>query len=760
MLTRLKLFFVLLLLIPISVSAAGLGRIKVKSALGEPLSAEIELIESSSEESASLNAHIANAQDYAASGLPDAYIPPGIKVQVVRRIDNSRILQISSDRPINEPFLELLIKAETSTTNVLRQYTLLLDPPASRFSDDDAKPATEAKPKAASRNAVATDLALSDEPVPEYVPRKSRKSSRHKAKKSQDTAVTYDANKVSPAPELTADSYTTQSGDVFGKVAQRYQPEGVSLKKVMAAFYAANPDAFVNGDMNQLKAGQTLRIPTQEAMSGKPASPKEPAAPAPIKTKEQNMAVAKPDAPPKFVLKISPGDIDSDAQARADHPDAPVNNSPAASSAPGSSISGSTAPVDPSAPATNPQAPATPDATTVNPDAPVAETPPVAEAPPPAASPATPPQAEKPLLVQSTVDNKSFLDNLLANLQWIAIGMVIPMLVWLAVFILNKRRLKAMRELQQSIFEEEEKMDRADREREELYGTAAGLGEVSAYQAPAIVKPVMEKPVVEKDSIPAPDLYNAPGYGAFSAPDSEMDIHEVDPLVEAEIYMSYGRDEQAETILVNALAKTPHKHEISLGLLRIYAERGDKVAFERVAHTVYEAAERGGIDDVIIWGKAAILGLKLDPENALYQIERVEDASFQAFDQVEDQALQPIESPDSDTLDPFESMTPMEPLAELDELSDESDAALPEEDNKPQAMSSADFSLEPPELAVKSSNTTSFEQPQAKPFDKSNVLEFTLDDFSKPAPEQKPDLAHIDDSLGLGELMPTPNKKK
>ncbi|MGZ8252346.1 MAG: type IV pilus assembly protein FimV, partial [Methylophilaceae bacterium] len=75
MLTKIKIFLVLSLLIPVSVSGAGLGRIAVKSGLGEPLSAEIELIESPSEEVASLAAHIGSAQDYASSGLSDAYIP-------------------------------------------------------------------------------------------------------------------------------------------------------------------------------------------------------------------------------------------------------------------------------------------------------------------------------------------------------------------------------------------------------------------------------------------------------------------------------------------------------------------------------------------------------------------------------------------------------------------------------------------------------------------------------------------------------------
>lgn len=102
---------------------------------------------------------------------------------------------------------------------------------------------------------------------------------------------------------------------------------------------------------------------------------------------------------------------------------------------------------------------------------------------------------------------------------------------------------------------------------------------------------------------------------------TEMDIHEVDPLIAAEIYMSYGRDEEAENILINTLAKTSYQHELSLGLLKIYADRKDVASFNRVANKVYKFAGRP--EDAVIWGKIAILGLKIDPENPLYQIEGV-----------------------------------------------------------------------------------------------------------------------------------------
>ncbi|MGZ8253147.1 MAG: type IV pilus assembly protein FimV, partial [Methylophilaceae bacterium] len=647
---------------------------------------------------------------------------------VVRRVDNSRVLQISSDRPLNEPFIELLIKAESPTTNVLRQYTILLDPPASRFGDEDDSKTTAKVEAKISSHAVL----IPDAPVPEYVPRKSRKSSKHKSRKVTDLAsATAESQKTTPAQqvEVGADSYTTQSGDVFGKVAQRYQPEGVSLKKVMAAFYAANPDAFVDGDMNQLKAGQTLRIPTQEAMSGKVSAPKEPASPAPVKSKEQSASVAKPEAAPKFVLKISPGDTDTDAQATADHPaDSSVSNN---ASAQGSPSGNAAAPADLNTPA-QPAA--------IGTEAPAVETPaPTAPVAPAVAQP----EVKKPLLVQSAVDNKSFFESLIDNLQWIAMGMAIPLLVFLGLFFLNRRRLANMRVLQESIFEEEDQ-PYTHPARQSLYSPTNNLGEVLPYIAPSIEATETQGNEAEPNQTVTHD--------PFSMPDNEMDIHEVDPLVEAEIYMSYGRDEQAETILINALAKIPHKHELSLGLLKIYAERGNKEAFERVARKVYQSAELGGIDDVVIWGKAALLGMKIDPENTLYQIEHVEESQYLA----EEEAPQSNASDDSNRQGtiPQEEMDPFAGLEPLPALTEPEDASPEEAEGKPEARNGFNPS------AVEPSSMMQFEQVErAQPGEKSNVLEFSLDDFNKSAPEQKTEVHEVDDSLGVGELFPAPRKK-
>jgi len=94
-----------------------------------------------------------------------------------------------------------------------------------------------------------------------------------------------------------------------------------------------------------------------------------------------------------------------------------------------------------------------------------------------------------------------------------------------------------------------------------------------------------------------------------------IDTHDVDPIAEAEVYMAYGRDAQAEEILREAIIKNPDRQEIRLKLLEIYAARRNASAFENVAGQMY--ASLGGSPSVV-WDRAAEMGRSLDPTNPLY----------------------------------------------------------------------------------------------------------------------------------------------
>jgi pilus assembly protein FimV len=98
------------------------------------------------------------------------------------------------------------------------------------------------------------------------------------------------------------------------------------------------------------------------------------------------------------------------------------------------------------------------------------------------------------------------------------------------------------------------------------------------------------------------------------APGAGKAGEEIDPIAEADVYMAYGRDAQAEEILKDALAKDSNRQAIRVKLLEIYANRKDTRAFETVASELHAATGGRGAD----WEKVAALGLSIDPTKALY----------------------------------------------------------------------------------------------------------------------------------------------
>src|SRR5205085_3071122 len=93
-----------------------------------------------------------------------------------------------------------------------------------------------------------------------------------------------------------------------------------------------------------------------------------------------------------------------------------------------------------------------------------------------------------------------------------------------------------------------------------------------------------------------------------------IDTDEVDPIAEAEVYMAYGREAQAEEILKDALKKDPQRQEIYLKLLEIHAQHNKPSAFETVASELYAVSQGQGE----VWQKAVALGRQLDPNNPMF----------------------------------------------------------------------------------------------------------------------------------------------
>ena len=226
------LLFLLLsiMLAPLS-HAASLGGLNLSSNLGEPLLAEVELLLEPQESLSGLQAALASEQAYAKQGIRYQSHYLDLKVELQQNPQGLAVLKLSSSLPINEPYLDVLLQLDWAAGRLQKQYIVLLDPPQ----------LTEAAPEAivapqASGEAVNTDDQLQAAMLPDQ-----------------------SSDQVDQARPL---ALVSKPGDTLSSLAKAIPQEGVSLDQMLLGLYQANPQAFEAGNMNRLKAGQALALPS------------------------------------------------------------------------------------------------------------------------------------------------------------------------------------------------------------------------------------------------------------------------------------------------------------------------------------------------------------------------------------------------------------------------------------------------------------------------------------------------------------------
>ena len=219
-----------LMLAPLS-HAASLGGLNLISNLGEPLLAEVELLLEPQESLSGLQAALASEQAYAKQGIRYQSHYLDLKVELQQNPQGLAVLKLSSSLPINEPYLDVLLQLDWAAGRLQKQYIVLLDPPQ----------LTEAAPEAivapqASGEAVNTDDQLQAAMLPDQ-----------------------SSDQVDQARPL---ALVSKPGDTLSGLAKVIPQEGVSLDQMLLGLYQANPQAFEAGNMNRLKAGQALALPS------------------------------------------------------------------------------------------------------------------------------------------------------------------------------------------------------------------------------------------------------------------------------------------------------------------------------------------------------------------------------------------------------------------------------------------------------------------------------------------------------------------
>ena len=629
-------------------AALGLGRLTVLSALGENLRAEVDVTSITPEEAASLSLRVAPPEAYRAAGVEYNPVLPATNVQLVRKPDGRSALRVTSDRAVLEPFVDVIVEANWASGRLVREYTMLFDPPGSRLAQA-AAPAATAPVISAAPSPAAVSSAVAPQPAapaPAPLPAPVRVDPRAEPPASAAVPAAPRQRAAAPAAEGNeADSYRVRKGDMLSRIASRTQRPGVSLDQMLVGLFRANPQAFVADNMNRLRAGTVLTVPsadevravspegareiiaTQSADFGayrqrlasgtstmadaEPARTAKGRVQTTVDDRKQSAAttpdrltLSRPAAPGSTVeAKVSKEAERKDAKARLAELARNVDDlkklqgtatSPAAPAvaAAASAAAKAVAPVVAAAPTPAP-APAPAPAPVVVPpiSAPVA--PPVASAPAPA--PVVPPPvmaasapAPKVAVAPPPVaepESPGFLEGLSENSFVLpAAGVLVALLGGLGLYRLRGRMRKPAGET--SFLESRLQPD-------SFFGASGGQ-RVDTHEAAS----------------------GAPTSSSMSYSLSQLDaIGDVDPVAEADVYLAYGRDLQAEEILKEAMRSTPDRMAIRTKLLEVYAKRRDTKGFELLATQVFSLTRGQGED----WARAQTLGLGIDPENPLYQ---------------------------------------------------------------------------------------------------------------------------------------------
>lgn len=220
--------------------ALGLGGLTVKSTLNQPLLAEIELTEVQDLSASQVVPSLATSAEFAQAGVGRVAILDDLTFTPVVNPGGKSVLRITSTKPIRDPYVKFLVQVLWPNGRALREYSLLLDPP--KFSPQAAAAAAagSAQLPSTAPNAAPATAPAAEAPAPAPAP-----------------------STPAPAPEPKFTQYTTANNDTLWEIAERVK-NGGTVQQTMLAIQALNPDAFIAGNINRLKKGQVLRLPSPQ----------------------------------------------------------------------------------------------------------------------------------------------------------------------------------------------------------------------------------------------------------------------------------------------------------------------------------------------------------------------------------------------------------------------------------------------------------------------------------------------------------------
>jgi pilus assembly protein FimV len=584
-----------LLLVPQAAYSLGLGDIRLNSALNEPLSAEIDLVAPTNEELGAMSAQLASRELFQRYGLDRPRYLDSVQFQVGRGRDGRNVLLVNSAAPVSEPFVTFLVEVSWPRGRLLREYTVLLDPPV--FAPQEAAPPPPVAAPRISRPAPApTPAAMPSQPRPE------------------PAAVQPSA----PAGE-TPSSYRVSRGDTLYGIASTFGDGSRSgTNRMMIAMFRANPGAF-GGNINLLRAGAILRIPGPESVADVSATEasseigRQTAAwqggearqePARLRLVTPTEVAPESGAPvagganvesrigqlnreieeSQRLLELKNAELAQLQQQLSEKEAAAALAAAQAPAAEAGEVEAGAVGAE-EGPGAAPQAPA-------EAPAPAPEPEPAAKEPP-AAAPA----------------ERSFVDSLTDNWTYVLGAAVLLLGGGLAFGFARRRREEDLDEVLRTFEPPPSAPVPSETQRLRAIATGAALETSTEAQEeedfrtatlPPVRRTDLERPVSIDDTL---------------STEAPVELDQGDPLAEADFHMAYGLYDQAADIVKLGLDNEPGRRDLKMKLLEIFFVSGNK---ERFLDAAKDLSASRGDGDAADWDRVQIMGRQLAPDDPLF----------------------------------------------------------------------------------------------------------------------------------------------
>jgi len=683
-----KTLAVMGVLTPAGVNALGVGEIKLHSALNQRLLAEIPLLTSAGEDVSQIQVRLAPSRAFAQAGLDLPYYLANLRFKPLRKPDGSVVIQVTSTDVIREPFLDFLVEVEWPQGRMLREFTVLLDPPVTY---DDAVRVAQSPP------GVTPPPVRSDRAPADTRPR--------------DRLAVY--GPVKPKESLW-------------NIAQRLKPEAaVTTEQMVMALYRENPDAFLDGNVNALKAGVTLKVPGREKIVA--LSPRQARREFQqhyrdwmARRSTAGVDVAAAAGEPKAQLQLeAPAEQAGVSGGQAEMPviEGPDTAAPETEEALEAlraenqalkarleSLEKRMAELIELHNATlarlqkeSREQKSVSKAATVPPDA----------EPKPSVAAKPESRITEPKRAPQPAEENGLLAGLLDSPIYLSLGGGSLFLLAVAGFLIWRRRQAADEQADSLLVALDS--EPAD-EGTEALGTAMPESDSQVSGVPSAGVEVSESSFLSEFTPSDFDIL-------------ETDSDAVDPIAEADVYLAYGRYQQAEELIRQALAERPDDPALRLKLLEIHYANENRDAYLEYARELQAA---GADRDAEFWSKVVEMARELGLDDALSVGDSAPDS-------------QAMESPSQDVAVDFDLARQAPDSGEAKDAAEPAPAATGLPDLDPKEAGDAGAVEEAIETAPEEAQDFSFDFTPSQPAEEDNL----------PADRVEPSASSSDDEGGL-----------